>query len=48
VRGALGSLGSIFGFLAALAIVLAAIGGPVGFAAWAYRRLRRRWMPAEG
>jgi hypothetical protein len=47
VRGAIGSLGSIFGFLAALAIMLLAIGGPIGLVVWSYRRLRRRWAPAE-
>jgi hypothetical protein len=47
VREAFGSLGSIFGLLAAIAIVLAAIGGPIGLAAWAFRRLRQRLAPAE-
>jgi hypothetical protein len=47
VRGAVGSLSSIFGFLAAIAILLAALGGPIGLAVWGYRRLRRRLAPAE-
>jgi len=47
VRGAIGSLGSIFGVLAAIAILLAAIGGPIGLAVWGWRRLRRRLTPAE-
>jgi len=47
VRGALDSLGSIFGFLAAIAIMLAAIGGPIGAAVWGYRRLRRRLAATE-
>jgi hypothetical protein len=47
VRAVVGSLGSIFGLLAALAIVLLAVGGPIGLIAWAIRRLRRRFAPAQ-
>ena len=47
VRGAVGSLGSIFGVLAAIAILMIAVGGPIGLIVWGYRRLRRRWTPAE-
>lgn len=47
VRTAVGSLGSIFGLLAALAIVLLAVGGPIALFAWAVRRLRRRFAPPQ-
>lgn len=47
VRGAVGTLGSIFGVLAAIAILMLAIGGPVGLVVWAYRRLRRRIVPVQ-
>ena len=42
VTGALGSLGSIFGYLAAILIVLGAVALPVGGAVWAGRSLARR------
>lgn len=42
VTGALGSLGSIFGYLAAILIVLGAVALPVGGAVWAARTLARR------
>lgn len=47
VRGAVGSLGSIFGLLAAIAIVLLAVGGPIALATWAFRRIRRRFATPE-
>jgi hypothetical protein len=47
VRGAVGSLGWIFGVLAALLVWLAAIGGPFALAVWAYRRVSRRYAPPE-
>jgi hypothetical protein len=46
VRGAIGSLGSIFGVLAALTILAGAIGGPIALALWLIGRLRRRLVPA--
>jgi hypothetical protein len=46
VRGAVGSLGSIFGVLAALLVWLLAIGGPIGAGIWGFRRLQRRWAPS--
>ena len=49
VTGALGSLGSIFGYLAAILIVLGAVALPVGGAVWAARSLARRGkVTAEG
>jgi hypothetical protein len=47
VRTAAGSLGSIYGLLAALAIVVLAVGGPIALLAWALRRLRRRFTPPQ-
>lgn len=46
VQGALGSLGAIFGYLSALAILLGAVALPVGGVWWASRTLRRRWTAA--
>ncbi len=42
VQGALGSLGTIFGYLVALAILFGSIALPVGGVVWGVRRLTRR------
>lgn len=42
VKGAVGSLGAIFGYLAALLIVVGAVVGPIGALVWGSRTLRRR------
>jgi hypothetical protein len=47
IRGALGSLGAIFGTMVAVLIVLAAIGGPLVLGALGAQRLRRRFLPKE-
>ncbi len=46
VQGALGSLGTIFGYLVALAILLGSIALPVGGVFWGIRRLTRRAQTA--
>ena len=46
IRGAVGSLGTIFGTMVAVLIVLGAIGGPLVLGALGARRLRRRLFPA--
>lgn len=43
VKGALGSLGAIFGWIAALAILVGAVALPLGGAWWAQGALRRRF-----
>jgi hypothetical protein len=43
VMGALGSLGAIFGWIAALLILAAAVGLPLGGAWWAQNAVRRRF-----
>ncbi|WP_073977507.1 DUF4349 domain-containing protein, partial [Erythrobacter donghaensis] len=43
VKGALGSLGAIFGWIAALAILVGAVALPAGGAWWAQAALRRRF-----
>jgi len=45
VRGAVGSLGGIFGAIAAMLIMLGALLGPVGLIAWAAVRWWRRFGP---
>jgi hypothetical protein len=45
VKGALGSLGAIFGWIAALAILAGAVALPLGGAWWAQGALRRRCAP---
>lgn len=47
IRGAVGSLGAIFGAIIAALIVLGAIGGPLGLLAWGAVRVRRRFAPVE-
>lgn len=47
VMGALGSLGAIFGWIAALAILAGAVALPLGGAWWAQGALRRRFAPAS-
>jgi hypothetical protein len=46
IRGAVGSLGAIFGTMIAALIVLLAIGGPLGLGVVGITRLRRRFFPA--
>lgn len=46
VKGALGSLGAIFGWIAALLILAGAVALPLGGAWWAQGALRRRFTPA--
>lgn len=45
IEGALGSLGAIFGGLAAVLIVLGALASPVLAGVFGVRALRRRWRP---
>jgi hypothetical protein len=47
IRGAVGSLGSIFGTMIAALIVILAIGGPLLLGAFGAVRLRRRFAPRE-
>ncbi len=47
VQGALGSLGSIFGYVIALLILVGSALLPIGLAIWAVRIARRRLIPAE-
>jgi len=47
VKGALGSLGAIFGWIAALLILAGAVALPVGGAWWAQSAVRRRFAPAS-
>jgi multidrug efflux pump subunit AcrA (membrane-fusion protein) len=48
VTGALGSLGSIFGYLAAFLIVVGAVVLPIGGVTWLARRLNRLGKPQDG
>ena len=48
VTGALGSLGTIFGYMAALLILIGAVALPVGGIVWAGRALSRLKAPAPG
>ena len=47
VTGALGSLGSILGFIVAALIMLGAIALPIGAAVWGGRAIRRRMAPGS-
>ena len=48
VAGALGSLGTIFGYMLAILIIVGAVALPIGGMVWASRALGRRMAPPAG
>lgn len=47
VQGAIGALGSIMGYLAALLILIGSVALPVGLGAWGVRMAKRRFAPVQ-